>query len=99
MLIVVTYAIYLLVSIALTVWVAQTLFKNGRAFLVDVFAGNESLAGHARAWHGARWPASDPDRSPMPCPIVRGDCGSNGRMRRWPTRPHSDGAHRHGRSS
>jgi hypothetical protein len=31
-------------SIALTVWVAQTLFKNGRIFLVDVFHGNEALA-------------------------------------------------------
>ncbi len=42
--IVVTYVIYLLLSIALTVWVARTLFKNGRIFLVDVFHGNEALA-------------------------------------------------------
>ena len=42
--IVVTYMMYLCISIALTVWVAQTLFKNGRVFLVDVFQGNESLA-------------------------------------------------------
>lgn len=42
--IVVTYALYLTISIALTVWVAQTLFKNGRVFLVDVFRGNEALA-------------------------------------------------------
>lgn len=39
-----TYLIYLLVSIALTVWVARTLHKNGRVFLVDVFHGNEPLA-------------------------------------------------------
>ena len=39
-----TYIIYLSVSIALTIWVAQTLHKNGRVFLVDVFHGNESLA-------------------------------------------------------
>lgn len=39
-----TYAIYLVVSVALTVWVAQTLFKHGRAFLVDAFSGNEHLA-------------------------------------------------------
>lgn len=39
-----TYAIYLLVSVALTVWVARTLHKNGRIFLVDSFAGNEPLA-------------------------------------------------------
>lgn len=42
--IVVTYLTYLAISIALTVWVAQTLFKNGRVFLVDVFRGNEALA-------------------------------------------------------
>lgn len=38
------YLLYLAISIALTVWVARTLFKNGRVFLVDVFHGNESLA-------------------------------------------------------
>lgn len=42
--IVVTYLVYLMISIGLTVWVAQTLHKNGRVFLVDVFHGNESLA-------------------------------------------------------
>ena len=42
--IVVTYLSYLLISVALTVWVAQTLHKNGRIFLVDVFQGNEALA-------------------------------------------------------
>ena len=42
--IVITYLVYLGLSIALTVWVAQTLFKNGRVFLVDVFHGDESLA-------------------------------------------------------
>jgi hypothetical protein len=39
-----TYMIYLVISIALTVWVARTLHKNGRVFLVDVFHGNEQLA-------------------------------------------------------
>ena len=39
-----TYFVYLSVSIALTIWVAHTLHKNGRIFLVDVFHGNESLA-------------------------------------------------------
>ena len=39
-----TYLIYLSVSIAVTIWVAHTLHKNGRVFLVDVFHGNESLA-------------------------------------------------------
>src|SRR5918912_1317989 len=41
---VVTYLLYLLFSGALTVWVAQTLHKNGRIFLVDVFHGHEALA-------------------------------------------------------
>ena len=40
----VTYLTYLAISISLTVWVAQTLHKNGRVFLIDVFQGNESLA-------------------------------------------------------
>ncbi|WP_328553845.1 MULTISPECIES: hypothetical protein [unclassified Streptomyces] len=41
---VVAYVIYLLVSIALTVWVARTLSHNGRIFLSDVLRGNEQLA-------------------------------------------------------
>ena len=43
-LIIATYVVYLLVSVALTVWVAKTLHKNGRIFLVDSFSGNEPLA-------------------------------------------------------
>ena len=39
-----TYMVYLAISIALTIWVARTLHKNGRVFLVDVFHGNEALA-------------------------------------------------------
>ncbi len=39
-----TYAFYLVISIALTVWVANVLFKNGRIFLVDIFHGNAQLA-------------------------------------------------------
>ena len=42
--IVITYITYICMSVALTVWVAQTLHKNGRIFLVDVFHGNEALA-------------------------------------------------------
>jgi p-aminobenzoyl-glutamate transporter AbgT len=42
--VVVTYCCYLAVSICLTVWVARTLHRNGRLFLVDVFHGNEPLA-------------------------------------------------------
>ena len=39
-----TYAAYVALSIGLTVWVGRTLHKNGRAFLVDVFAGRSDLA-------------------------------------------------------
>lgn len=38
------YVAYLAASVGLTMWVAQTLHKNGRIFLVDSFGGNESLA-------------------------------------------------------
>ncbi|MDX3071934.1 hypothetical protein ACIP98_26630 [Streptomyces sp. NPDC088354] len=41
---VVAYVIYLLVSVALTVWVARTLSKAGKVFLEDVLHGNEKLA-------------------------------------------------------
>lgn len=39
-----TYLTYIALSVALTIWVAHTLHKNGRIFLVDVFQGNEALA-------------------------------------------------------
>ena len=41
---IIMYVSYLLISVALTVWVARTLHKNGRIFLVDSFLGNEPLA-------------------------------------------------------
>jgi uncharacterized BrkB/YihY/UPF0761 family membrane protein len=41
---IITYGLYVIMTIALTVWVANTLFKNGRIFLVDIFHGNEPLA-------------------------------------------------------
>jgi len=39
-----TYFAYVILSVFLTVWVAQTLHKNGRVFLVEVFHGDESIA-------------------------------------------------------
>lgn len=42
--IVLTYLSYVLISVALTIWVARTLHTNGRVFLVDVFNGNHALA-------------------------------------------------------
>ena len=38
------YLIYLCISIALTVWVARTLHRRGRIFLVEALKGNEKLA-------------------------------------------------------
>lgn len=43
MLIVYSYVVYLAISVALTVWVARTLHKNGRVFLVEAFH-NEAVA-------------------------------------------------------
>ena len=42
--IILTYLTYIVLSILLTVWVAQTLHKNGRVFLIEVFGNNEELA-------------------------------------------------------
>lgn len=42
--IIVTYSIYLAITMALTIWVARTLFKNGKVFLIDIFHGNKELA-------------------------------------------------------
>ena len=40
---VITYGLYLTITLPLTIWVARNLFRNGRIFLVDCFHGNESL--------------------------------------------------------
>jgi hypothetical protein len=44
MYIVMSYSVYLAIGLALTVWVARTLERNGRVFLVDAFRGNAELA-------------------------------------------------------
>ena len=41
---VLAYSLYLPISVALTVWVARTLHRNGRVFLVAAFRGNETMA-------------------------------------------------------
>ena len=41
---VLAYLIYLPVAVAMTVWVARTLHRNGRVFLVQAFHGNETMA-------------------------------------------------------
>lgn len=40
---IVTYVVYLVISVALTVWVARTLSRAGAVFLADVFQGDERL--------------------------------------------------------
>ena len=44
MLVAICYAIYLAISLGVTIWVAQTLRRNGRPFLVDAFHNNAELA-------------------------------------------------------
>lgn len=44
MIIEMSYVAYLIVSILMTIWVARTLSKNGRVFLVESFGGNEEFA-------------------------------------------------------
>jgi hypothetical protein len=39
-----TYFVYLLATISLTIWVARTLFTNGRVFLMEIFDGNITFA-------------------------------------------------------
>ncbi|MEO9967444.1 MAG: hypothetical protein ABJF11_16720 [Reichenbachiella sp.] len=41
---IISYLIYIPITIAITICVANTLFKNGRLFLVDIFHGNQPLA-------------------------------------------------------
>jgi len=38
------YTAYFLVSLGMTIWVAHTLHKNGRLFLVEAFSGNQEMA-------------------------------------------------------
>ncbi len=38
------YISYLVICLSVTIWVAHTLHKNGRVFLVDAFHGNTELA-------------------------------------------------------
>jgi hypothetical protein len=44
MYIVFCYLTYLAISVVTTIWVAQTLRRNGRSFLIDAFHGNVELA-------------------------------------------------------
>ena len=44
MFIVSAYFVYVLISLSVTIWVARTLCRRGRVFLVDAFHGQEELA-------------------------------------------------------
>jgi hypothetical protein len=39
-----SYLFYVVISVALTIWVASTLSRNGIHFLIDSFSGNRELA-------------------------------------------------------
>lgn len=39
-----TYAVYLVIAIPLTVWVATTLHRHGRLFLIEAFQGKTEVA-------------------------------------------------------
>ena len=41
---VVSYVLYLLITVPLTIWVATALRRHGEVFLLEVFRGNERLA-------------------------------------------------------
>ena len=40
----ISYITYLAISLGVTIWVAGTLHRNGRVFLVEAFRGNAELA-------------------------------------------------------
>jgi hypothetical protein len=40
----ISYALYLIISIGITIWVARTLSRNGEVFLVQCFGHNKLLA-------------------------------------------------------
>lgn len=40
----VSYVLYLLISLGITIWVAHTLASNGEIFLIDCFGHNPELA-------------------------------------------------------
>jgi hypothetical protein len=41
---VITYAVYVVISLAITFWVGRTLNRNGRVFLIENFEGRAALA-------------------------------------------------------
>jgi membrane-bound ClpP family serine protease len=41
---IITYVLYIIISVCLTYWVGRTLYANGRVFIVESFRGNEQMA-------------------------------------------------------
>ena len=41
---IITYALYIVIAVGLTYWVGNTLYKNGRVFILESFRGNEQMA-------------------------------------------------------
>ena len=39
----ITYLVYTILSLITTVWVARTLFANGRIFVIDAFGGDKEM--------------------------------------------------------
>ena len=39
----ITHFVYILISLAMTVWVGRVLFKNGRIFVIEAFGGDENM--------------------------------------------------------
>lgn len=42
--ILILYSTYLFITVTITTWVARTLFRNGKLFLIDIFHGDKDLA-------------------------------------------------------
>jgi hypothetical protein len=41
---IITYALYIIITVGLTYWVGKTLYKNGRVFILESFHGNDQMA-------------------------------------------------------
>ena len=44
MAVIITYTVYILITLTLTIWVGRTLHTNGRVFLIDAFYGKTEQA-------------------------------------------------------
>ena len=65
-----SYLLYVASSVTLTIWVARTLHKNGRIFLVDAFTATKPwpIPSTTSWWSGSIWSTSDTCSSPSSRP-------------------------------